>query len=151
MSTPVFGQSIEFIYLPTEASKVVQFKSSLTGKIGATNALSLMNITDKRKNAYLDKISSSAAVVVFGDGALKAVSKIDFPMPLFIINGDGETAAKNSVVVLLDKSFDGRVDNATQITNLNDIPQLYGVERVVLFCHGQKIRDVLSTMLSNLR
>lgn len=150
MATPALGQTVELIYLPTEVATVVKYKKELPGEIGATNALSLRNISDKRKDAYVDKIASSTAAVVFGDGALKAVSEISFPIPLFIVNGDGDTSAKAGVIVLLDGKFKGSAGDAATISNLADIPAINPYGKVMLNCRGVEIVDVLNAMISKL-
>lgn len=149
MSTTALGQSIELIYLPTEVTKVIEYKKELTGEIGATNALSLRNISEKRIKAYTDKISSAAAAVVFGGGALKAVEKIDFPIPLFMVNGNGDTAAKSSVVVLLDDAFSGPTNDAVTVSSIGDIPPLKESKKIILKCQGIRIADVLNAMISS--
>ncbi len=101
------GQAVQLLYTKSVLKDSMAYKKALkVDKLEALFAAALMNMSAVRKEAYLKKIAATDAVLIIGEGALKAAGKIDFPMAVIIVNGRGETAARGAVFRLADGDFD---------------------------------------------
>lgn len=101
------GQKIEILYTKTMLKTAMEYKKLLqTEQISNFNALALHNITPKREEAYLKKISDMDAVIILGETGLKATSAIGFELPVIIIDGIGETKAKGPVFHIYNSNFE---------------------------------------------
>lgn len=150
------AQKVELIYTAAGLNKALEFKAAEHMKgANATNALSLMNISDERKNAYLNGLKGFSAAIIFGESALKAISSINYNIPVVILNAEGSHTAKAGVVRIFDEEFKGSVSGAKPVTDLNSIglskSDFTSGKEVSLKCQGVSsvaLADKIILMLS---
>jgi hypothetical protein len=110
LSATVSAQTVEMVFTPAVAEQAVALKAAL--KVDKANvtwfgALALVGASPARKKAYADGVARNTAVVVLGEDALKAVSEIEFSVPLIVVNAAGRCAAKGRVIRVFDAASAG--------------------------------------------
>jgi hypothetical protein len=96
------AQKVELVYTKAALEQALDYKAKLKVPAAATNALSLFNVSPERAKAYLGTTAGLTAVIVFGDAALKAVSALEYTVPVIVIGATGTLAAKGPVIQVLD-------------------------------------------------
>ena len=101
----VAAQTVEMVFTPGVADQAVALKAAL--KVDKANvtwfgALALVGAPPARKKAYADAVAHNTAVVVLGEDALKAVSEIEFSVPVIVVNAAGKCAARGRVIRVFD-------------------------------------------------
>lgn len=99
------AQNVEMVFTPGVSQQAVMLKSALTldrANVASFGALALVGAPADRKKAYADKVSHNTAVVVVGEDALKAVSEIEFSVPLVAVNASAKCAARGRVIRVFD-------------------------------------------------
>ncbi len=80
------GRAVQLLYTKSVLKDSMAYKKALkVDKLEALFAAALLNMSAVRKEAYLKKIAATDAILIIGEGALKAASKIDFPMAVIIV------------------------------------------------------------------
>ncbi len=105
MPASAAAQNVEMVFTPGAADQAMALKSALkvdTANVVWFGALAMVGATPERKKAYADKVKGMTAVVILGEDALKAVSEIEFRVPIIVVNATGRTAAKNRVLRVFD-------------------------------------------------
>lgn len=156
MMVSVRAQKIELIYTKAGVEQALAYKSTIQLKDAtATNALSLMNISDVRKKAYLDGLAGFSAVLIFGDSGVKAVSTIDYNIPVIIVNSNLNGAAKGAVIRIFDNDYSGADAKGQIIADVNAVnfskADLTSKKEINIKCQGingalvaKKILSILS-------
>ncbi len=97
------AQTVELLYTPVVVRDVVALKDSLkAGLVHASNALSVVGVSEERRKAYGDNLAGATAVVIVGNDALKAVGDIPFSAPVILVNAARPTAATGRVIRVFD-------------------------------------------------
>ena len=114
----VSAQNVEMVFTPGVAEQAVALKAAL--KVDKANvtwfgALALVGASPARKKAYADAVARNTAVVVLGEDALKAVSEIEFSVPVIVVNAAGKCAAKGRVIRVFDAASAAAPAAATPI------------------------------------
>jgi hypothetical protein len=113
--TGLYAQSVQLVYTQAGLSQALAIKSAITGmKVEVWPAASLINISTERQGAYLAKLATVDCVVIIGEDALKAATAVAYPVPVVIINANGDTAAKAAVVRVFDGGFGGTMPAGSQ-------------------------------------
>ncbi|MDY6989046.1 MAG: hypothetical protein SWQ30_13435 [Thermodesulfobacteriota bacterium] len=154
--TPASAQNVQLLYINANIQVALSIKKELkVDKLTPFNALGLHNISEKRKEAYLKKISSSDAVIIVGESGLNAASMVDFPMATIILNAVGRTSAKGPVIRIIDcASVLDKVSgpNVRVVSNLEGVSlcaeDLRANKEVVLKCEGISGVDVANKVLA---
>ncbi len=121
-STSALAQEIELVYTKANLMQTLDYKEAVTySNAKATNALSLMNVSADRIASYLSSIASHDAILIFGEGAMKAVTGIEYTVPVIIINATGETSAKGPVFRVFDADFGGAPSGAASISDAGSV------------------------------
>ncbi len=112
------AQNVEMVFTPGVADQAVALKAAL--KVDKANvtwfgALALVGAPAARKKAYADAVSRNTAVVVLGEDALKAVSEVEFSVPLIVVNAAGKCAARGRVIRVFDGTSAAAPPGATPI------------------------------------
>src|SRR5512133_1069260 len=103
----VRAQKVEMVFTPGVAEQAVALKGAL--KVDRANvtwfgALALVGAPAERKRAYADAVAKNNAVVILGEDALKAVSEIEFSVPVIVVDAVGKCAARNRVFRVFDSA-----------------------------------------------
>lgn len=121
-STTALAQEIELVYTKANLMQTLDYKEAVTySNAKATNALSLMNVSADRIASYLSSIASHDAILIFGEGAVKAVTAIEYTVPVIIINATGETSAKGPVFRVFDADFGGAPSSAVSVSDAGSV------------------------------
>ena len=149
------GQAVQMLYTKAVLKDSMAYKKALkVDKLEALFAAALMNMSPVRKEAYLKKIASSDAVLIIGESALKAASKVDFPMAVIIINARGETAAKGAVFRLADGDFDIGGGKALSVSDPGAFAlpasSLKGGQETIIKCEGIPCSSVADKLVSEI-
>ncbi len=97
------AQSVELLYTPAVLRDVVALKGSLRADlVHVSNAMSMVGASDERKRAYGDSLSSTTAIVIVGEDALKVAGDIPFSVPVIVVNSARPTAATGRVIRVFD-------------------------------------------------
>ena len=151
----VFAQEVEVLYTKSALDQAMAYKESLkVDKVNMSNALMLMNVSEARERAYLEKISSSSAAIILGESGLKAAGAIDFTLPLITINALGETSAKGPVIRVLESDFDGSAPNAKTVSDAGAFAltadDLKDGKETIIKCQGVVATDLVNKLLSEI-
>jgi hypothetical protein len=153
-----FGQNVQLLYTKAVTQEALAYKTTLKAEnLSNFNALALRNISDQRKNAYLSEIANIDAIIIIGETGLKSVNLIDFPMPVIIINGAGETLAKGPVFRIFRSDFEeiGNVANIVKVTDANvvQIPDsnLTNKTTMAFKCDGISDEVIINKILDRLK
>lgn len=116
-------------------------------------AAGLLGISGDRTGAYLQKIAAHNAVLIVGEDALKAASKIPFPMPVIIVNGTGPPAATGPVFRVLEANFAGSVPGAKAVASAGDVSvgALTGSSQTAFKCQGVGAVVVIGAVLAAIK
>ena len=121
-ATSAVAQEIELVYTKANLMQTLDYKEAVTySNAKATNALSLMNVSTDRIASYLSSIASHDAILIFGEGAVKAVTGIEYTVPVIIINATGETSAKGPVFRVFDADFGGAPSSAVSVSDAGSV------------------------------
>lgn len=148
----VFAQEVEVLYTKSALDQAMAYKESLkVDKVNMSNALMLMNVSEARERAYLEKISSSSAAIILGESGLKAAGAVDFTLPLITINALGETSAKGPVIRVLESDFDGSAPNAKTVSDAGAFAltadDLKDGKETIIKCQGVVATDLVNKLL----
>ncbi len=148
----VFAQEVEVLYTKSALDQAMAYKESLkVDKVNMSNALMLMNVSEARERAYLEKISSSSAAIILGESGLKAAGGVGFTLPLIIINALGETSAKGPVIRVLESAFDGSAPNAKTVSDAGAFALTAGDlkdgKETIIKCQGVVATDLVNKLL----
>ena len=80
-----------------------------------------MNATGARADAYLSSIASHDAILIFGESAVKAVTGIEYTVPVIIINATGALSAKGPVFRVFDADFGSAPADAASVSDAGSI------------------------------
>ncbi len=121
----VSAQSVEMVFTPGVADQAVALKAAL--KVDKANvtwfgALALVGAPPARKKAYADAVAKNTAVVILGEDALKAVSEIEFSIPVIVVNAAGKCAARNRVIRVFDGASSSAPPSATPVASPTAVP-----------------------------
>ncbi|MDY6950358.1 MAG: hypothetical protein SWE60_02510 [Thermodesulfobacteriota bacterium] len=154
--TPASAQNVQLLYINANIQVALSIKKELkVDELTPFNALGLHNISEKRKEAYLKRISSSDAVIIVGESGLNAASMVDFPMATIILNALGRTSAKGPVIRIIDsasvlKKVSG--PHVKVVSNLEafslSAEDIRTSKEVVLKCQGISGVDVANKILA---
>jgi hypothetical protein len=114
----VSAQNVEMVFTPGVADQAVALKAALKvdkASVVWFGALALVGATPERKKAYADKVAHNTAVVILGEDALKAVSEIEFSVPVIVVNAAGRCAAKGRVIRVFDAASGAAPAAATAV------------------------------------
>lgn len=122
-ATAASAQTVEMIFTPAIYQQAVALKDAL--KVDKVNAVSfgtlaLVGAPKPVKQAYAEKVSHMTAVVIVGEDALKAVSEVEFSVPIVTVNAVGRTAAKNRVIRVFDTNAGTAVSGAVLVNSPGD-------------------------------
>ena len=150
-----FAQEVEILYTKSALNQAMDYKESLkVDKVNASNALMLMNVSEAREKAYLEKISSFAAAIVLGESGLKAAGGVGFTLPLIIINAVGETSASGPVTRVLESDFDGSAPNAKTVSDVGAFALTAGDlkdgKETIIKCQGISAPELVNKLLSEI-
>ncbi len=123
--------------------------------INACNGLALRKISGTRKDAYLKKIDFVEAVFIIGETALKATGEIDFPMPVIIIDGLSETAARGPVFRIITSDFETTDENAISVSKVEDFnlakKDMAAGKEIILKCQGISAAELINKLLADMK
>ena len=138
------AQSLEFIFTKAGLMDALEYKEDLRyDDAVSTNALSLVNVPQARLDAYLTGTKEYDAIVVFGDGALKAISGVPYEVPVIVVGAVGETAAATTIHVM-DSGFSGTAQAVGDAASL----ALPGGAVVTLRCDGIEPLELVQALVS---
>ncbi len=116
----VSAQNVEMVFTPGASEQALALKAAL--KVDKANvvwfgALALVGASPDRKKAYAEKVAHNTAVVIVGEDALKAVSEIEFSVPVIVVNAAGPCAAKGTIIRVFDAASTAAPAAAMVITS----------------------------------
>lgn len=140
------AQSLEFIFTKSGLMDALEYKEDLEyDQAVSTNALSLINVPQARLEAYLEGTRGYDAIVVFGEGALKAISGVPYDVPVIVVGAIGETAAGTTIHVM-DSDFSGTAQAVGDASSLT----LPATGAVTLRCDGIEPLELVQLLVSRL-
>jgi hypothetical protein len=134
------AQSVELLYTKAGLDDALEYKGMLSSsRIEVTNALSLMEMNDAGRGAYVRNTSSMTAVIIVGKGALQAVSKIDYHVPVIVIDAVDRLSAKGPILRVLNAGFK-KVIGSVIVKNIDALEitseQLHDGKETFFQCEG---------------
>ena len=140
------AQSVEFVFTQAGLMDALEYKEDLQyDEAVSTNAISLLNVPQARLDAYLAGTQARDAVIVFGEGARKAISDVPYQVPVIVVGAVGGTSAQTTIHVM-DSDFGGAAQNVANAAAFS----LPAGASVTLKCVGVEVLAVVQAVVAQL-